>query len=60
MINVKRVVGFVLIILISTSSVMPVQAFGQKKWTIGYEENTNGPEKRFKEQTDGTLCTVNK
>ena len=46
MINVKRVVGFVLIILISTSSVMPVQACGQKKWMIGYEENTNGPEKK--------------
>lgn len=46
MMNVKRAVGSALIFLISISAVMPVQAFGQKKWTIGYEENTNGPEKK--------------
>lgn len=46
MMNIKRAVGLALIILISTSAAMPVQAFGQKKWTIGYEENTNGPEKK--------------
>lgn len=41
--NIKRAVGFVLIILICAVSVMPVQAFGYRKWMIGYDKNTNGP-----------------
>lgn len=46
MIDVKRASGLALAVLISAASVMPVQAFGESKWTIGYEKNTNGPEKK--------------
>ncbi len=45
MINAKRAAGLALIAFISAASVMPVQAFWPLKWTIGYEKNTNGPEK---------------
>lgn len=46
MINIKRAAGLALAILISVMSVIPVQASWERKWTIGYEENTNGPEKK--------------
>lgn len=46
MTNIKRMAGSVLVILMSVVSVIPVQASWQRKWTIGYEKNTNGPEKR--------------
>lgn len=42
--NIKRAAGLVLLILICASSVMPAQAFGYRKWMIGYDKNTNGPE----------------
>lgn len=45
MINRKKTVGSALIILILAMAVMPAQAFGPGKWTIGYEKNTNGPKK---------------
>lgn len=44
--NRKKEASLILIILVCAMAVMPVQAFGNKKWTIGYEENTNGPEKK--------------
>lgn len=46
MTNVKRAAGLALVILVSFMSVIPVQASLQRKWTIGYEKNTNGPEKK--------------
>lgn len=46
MANVRRAAGLTLVILISIMSVIPVQASWQRKWTIGYEKNTNGPEKK--------------
>lgn len=46
MTNIKRAAGLALILLMSVTAVMPVQAYGHKKWTIGYEENKNGPEKK--------------
>ena len=46
MVNVKRTAKAALLIVIMAVSVMPVQAFGHNKWTIGYEKNTNGPEKK--------------
>lgn len=48
MVNVKRAAGFALALIVFTASmaVMPAQAFGHKKWTIGYDKNTNGPEKK--------------
>ncbi|MCI8710034.1 MAG: hypothetical protein HFG99_04135 [Dorea sp.] len=42
----KKAASLILIVLICMMAVMPVQAFGNKKWTIGYEKNTNGPEKK--------------
>ena len=46
MTNIKRTAGLALIILLSVSLVMPVEAFGHRKWTIGYDENKNGPKKK--------------
>ncbi len=43
---IKQAAGLGLAILIGITSVMPAQASWQRKWTIGYEENTNGPEKK--------------
>ena len=67
--TIKRAAGLALIVLISAASVMPVQAFGQRTWMIGYDENKNGPGKKeqgdngwyfmYTEEvnTDGTLDT---
>lgn len=44
--NIKKAAALILIILIIGVAVLPVQAFGYNKWTIGYEKNTNGPEKK--------------
>lgn len=44
--NMKKAAVLVLVILISGVMVLPVQAFGYNKWTIGYEDNKNGPEKK--------------
>ncbi len=43
--NAKRMAGAALAILISMVLAVPAQASWQRKWTIGYEKNTNGPEK---------------
>lgn len=47
MTNIKRVAGLALVILTGVVSIIPVQASWQRKWTIGYEKNTNGPEKKI-------------
>ena len=43
----RRMAGAALAILISMILAVPVQASWQRKWTIGYEKNTNGPEKEI-------------
>ena len=51
----KKAASLILIVLICMMAVMPVQAFGNKKWTIGYEKNTNGPEKKAQGTNAGAV-----